>query len=166
MRLPDWLRRGLLKTLQRRTVVRRAPDFVIGEPESPYLLRWWVIPKNRWFNIYFHRFLRSDEDRALHDHPWWSASFILEGSYFEHVQGRETPHLRPQGHIGLRSGSALHRVELPRSEDTGEESPRWTMFLTGPKYRAWGFLCSKGWRHWETFCAPTAQGNTVGRGCD
>jgi hypothetical protein len=47
----------------------RPPDFVIGG-DSPYMLRWWIIPRNKFFNIYLHRFLRSDDDRALHDHPW------------------------------------------------------------------------------------------------
>lgn len=47
----------------------RAPDFYIGGNANPYLLRWWVIPRNRFFNVYLHKFLRDDDDRALHDHP-------------------------------------------------------------------------------------------------
>jgi len=35
----------------------RKPDFVIGRAGAPYLERWWVIPRNRWFNIYLHHFL-------------------------------------------------------------------------------------------------------------
>lgn len=42
----------------------RNPDFIIGGAD-PYMLRWWVIPRNKVFNIYLHRFLRSDDDRAL-----------------------------------------------------------------------------------------------------
>ena len=48
----------------------REPDFIIGGHEAPYLRRHWLIPRNRFFNIYVHEFLRSDDDRALHDHPW------------------------------------------------------------------------------------------------
>ena len=37
-----------------------------------YLSRWHIIPRNRYFNIYLHKFVGSDDDRALHDHPWRS----------------------------------------------------------------------------------------------
>jgi hypothetical protein len=48
--------------------------------------RWWVIPRNKFFNIYLHHFLHSDDDRALHDHPWWNVSILLRsGSYVEHT---------------------------------------------------------------------------------
>jgi hypothetical protein len=60
------------------------PDFIIGGTENPYLLRWWVIPRNRWFNIYPHHMLRDDDPRALHDHPWWNVSIVLKGGYMEH----------------------------------------------------------------------------------
>lgn len=64
----------------------RYPDMVIGEAIDPYLLRWWIIPRNRFFNIYLHKFMRSDDDRALHDHPWaWNLSLIIKGSYIEHM---------------------------------------------------------------------------------
>jgi hypothetical protein len=50
----------------------RDPDFIIGNP--PYMLRWWLLPRNPTFNVYYHRILRDDDDRALHDHPWPSFS--------------------------------------------------------------------------------------------
>ena len=56
---------------------KRPPNAIIGGPENPYLLRWWLIPRNRWFNVYLHQFKRSDDDRALHDHPWINASIVL-----------------------------------------------------------------------------------------
>lgn len=62
---------------------RRLPDFVIGGHANPYLLRWWLIPRNRVFNIYLHKFLRDDDDRALHDHPWFWCSIMLRGEYVE-----------------------------------------------------------------------------------
>ena len=53
----------------------REPDFVIKTPEgAPYLLRWHVVPRNRWLNVYHHLFLASDPGRAPHDHPWVSRS--------------------------------------------------------------------------------------------
>jgi hypothetical protein len=45
----------------------RKPDFVIGDH---YLHRWWVVPRNEKSNVYLHEILHSDDDRAMHDHPW------------------------------------------------------------------------------------------------
>lgn len=61
----------------------RPPNFVIGRPEDPYLLRWFLVPRNRFLNVYLHKFLRDDDDRALHDHPWWFVSVVLKGTYRE-----------------------------------------------------------------------------------
>lgn len=60
-------------------MIKRKPDLCIGGEDSPYLKRWWLIPRNRFFNVYLHQFLKDDDDRALHDHPWWSVSFLLKG---------------------------------------------------------------------------------------
>src|SRR3546814_8204117 len=42
----------------------RKPDITIGGEDNPYLRRWYIIPRNRWFNVYLHEFLRDDDDRA------------------------------------------------------------------------------------------------------
>ena len=47
------------------------PDFVVGAYQ---LERWWLIPRNRFLNVYLHRFDHSDEDRALHDHMYLNLS--------------------------------------------------------------------------------------------
>ncbi len=139
----------------------RPPDFVIGRPEQPYLRRWWVIPRNRIFNIYLHQFLRSDDDRALHDHPWLNASILLRGEYTEHTIQRGGINMRKvykAGAIKLRLAVAAHRVELHAGEC-------WSLFITGPAIRSWGFHCPAGWRHWREFTAPHNSGE-IGRGCD
>lgn len=65
---------------------KRPPDKIIGEDHDPYLLRWHLIPRNKFFNIYLHKFMRSDDDRALHDHPWsWNISLLIKGAYIEHM---------------------------------------------------------------------------------
>jgi hypothetical protein len=140
----------------------RPPDFVVGDPDQPYLKRWWLIPRNRYFNIYLHHFLRSDEDRALHDHPWPNVSILIEGSYIEHTINaggiKKTQELRA-GDIKMRpSGKSAHRIEIL--------NPCWTLFITGMIYRNWGFHCpDKGWVPWEEFTSPSNKGLT-GRGCD
>lgn len=43
---------------------------------------------------------------------------------------------------------------------------RWTLFVTGPVMRQWGFHCpDKGWRHWKEFTAEGKPGE-IGPGCD
>lgn len=153
----------------------RYPDFIIGE-DDPYLLRWFIIPRNRLFNIYLHKFVRSDDDRALHDHPWlFNISILLKGSYVEHTpEGNEI--VRKAGDIKGRWGKAPHRIELERKRQwykphlypyhMRKEIPVWTLFITGPKIREWGFYCPNGWRVWYEFVDSKAGGNKTGRGCD
>lgn len=140
----------------------RAPDFIIGGKDDPYLLRWFVIPRNRFFNIYLHCFCRSDDDRALHDHPWANASLLLRGRYVEHTIDAGGVHKRRElraGDFRFRwSGKFAHRVELV-------DGRCWTLFFTGPRYREWGFHCDRGWVHWETFTAQDDRG-AIGRGCE
>lgn len=141
----------------------RQPDFVIGELSDPYLLRWWVIPRNRWFNIYLHNIVRSDDDRALHDHPWWSCSIVLKGGYWEIVPGLHQ-YWRWPGSIVFRRAKSLHRLALERLTGPAEAASCWTLFITGPRVREWGFQCPQGWVHWRDFTAGK-NGETIGRGC-
>lgn len=135
----------------------RKPDFIIGPHGLPYLRRWWVIPRNRFFNIYLHQILKSDDDRALHDHPWINCSILLRGSYREITPRGEF--VRKAGSLVFRRAKSAHRLVV---EDGAEV---WTLFITGPVIREWGFHCPKGWRHWKQFVNERDTGQ-VGRGCD
>lgn len=137
---------------------RRPPDFVIGPPEAPYLRRWWLVPRNRWCNVYLHQILRSDDDRALHDHPWWNVSIILRGSYIEVMPGQRDKY-RNVGSVVFRRAEQLHRLVIDKIS-----GPAWTLFITGPRVREWGFQCPKGWVPWHEFTKPGAKGQ-VGKGC-
>ncbi|WP_428485976.1 hypothetical protein [Rhodopila sp.] len=142
-------------------VLARPPDVMIGGPDTPYLRRWWIIPRNRWCNLYLHHFLRSDDDRALHDHPWASLSILLRGRYREHLvtgPGKLTVRLRRPFRPILRRAVTAHRVALI------DDQPVWTLFITGPRRREWGFLCPNGWRHWKAFTDPADPG-AIGPGC-
>ena len=143
----------------------RTPDVMIGGHDNPYMLRWFVIPRNRWLNIYHHMVLRSDDDRALHDHPWWSISIVVNGGMFEHRTGKDRRFI-PAGKIVLRTATSAHRLELEEGKYCR------TLFITGPRIREWGFYCPKaspagGWRHWKDFTSFEENGDstTVGRGC-
>lgn len=152
----------------------RSPDFVIGKPGSPYMRRWYVIPHNRWFNIYLHNIVRSDDDRALHDHPWWNVSIVLRGGYWEvmppwrplypdmcldlfHAPKTVRVRRRP-GSIVFRRACDAHRLEV------AEGASCWSLFITGPKLREWGFWCPQGWKVWTQFVDMTNTG-AIGPGC-
>jgi len=155
------------------TALGRKPDFVIGDKEKPYLLRWWVIPRNRFFNIYLHKFCKSDDDRALHDHPWtFNISILLKGNYIEHRLNKKLV-LRRRFIPYFRWGKAPHRVQLLPHPDNcrfdphyNSELPVWTIFITGRIVREWGFYCPKGWKHWKEFVATRPGGNSIGNGCE
>lgn len=157
----------------------RKPNQVIKRDDgSVYLNRWHIIPRNRFVNLYLHQFLASDDDRALHDHPWAFLSWILKGQYFEHTPANWDPQethvkLRKRWSFAYRPADWIHRIELDFDPEYCEhdvlshdgnnyhvvkypylvkhEKPVWTLILTGPRKRAWGFHCESGWRHWAVF---------------
>lgn len=139
--------------------------FVIGPDNDPYLKRWFIIPRNRWFNVYLHHFHRSDDPRALHDHPWRNLSILLSGSYLEHLRDGTVKLRKPWRpwafwRLPMRGATSAHRVELIDGRKV------WTLFLTGRKVRAWGFLCPKGWIPWTEFVEERSGGNAAGKGCE
>lgn len=136
-----------------RGVMHRKPDFVIG---NDYLRRWWIIPRNERCNVYLHEILHSDDDRALHDHPWVNTSYILSGGYIEHTP--DGVFERKAGDVVERASDALHRLEVIDGHSCI------SLFITGPKVRDWGFECPQGWVPWQEFTDPTDSSQT-GRGC-
>ena len=95
---------------------KRPPDVVIGGWQRPYLLRWWLVPRNRFFNVYLHQFCRSDDDRALHDHPWPSVSIALSGTMQERYRAGQTERLRSvhAGDVIMRGARFAHRLNPDR----------------------------------------------------
>lgn len=198
MRIPMFLCNALLRYLKRRTSDVRPPDVHIGGKEMPttsfvenhgyparvgtpvfsgtYMERWWVIPRvPKRINIYLHRILRSDDDRALHDHPGWSISIVLAGGYFEVMPvdpakplGDTITYWRPPGFMRFRKAQASHRLVLPAigGEVTGPSNLQesWSLFIMGPAKRVWGFWCPSGWRPWQEFTGVEAGGSKYLRG--
>ena len=117
--------------------------------QEPYLERYYVFLRDRkWFpfNVFIHRFLKSDPD-DVHDHPWPYFTLILRGGYWEwkpnfDSQGRkisETRHWRGPGHFRFCQAKSYHRIELAPGVEC------WTMFVPGPQRRQWGFLVNDSW---------------------
>lgn len=176
--------RRLAEALIRR-ITRRPPDVIIGGADAPYLRRWHVLPRNRIFNLYLHHFLRDDDDRALHDHPWAWCSLVLAGGYYEHTiaaGGIHRRRWRPAGSVRISGPRRAHRIELHKHWVTRPGTVRdgadvsqitqhqtvtcFTLFATGPTVRNWGFHCpQRGWVPWQDFTDPADPGLT-GRGCE
>jgi hypothetical protein len=125
-----------------------------GEQGEPYLERYYVASLGwiglKGWHAYLHRFVDSDPDRGLHDHPWGLAmSLVLTGGYDEvrfaagsakAGQGRTiTRRIRP-GRINRLRGEDYHRVVLQGGR------PAWTLFMHGPRVKGWGFLRNGDYR--------------------
>jgi len=108
-----------------------------------YMQRWWLIPYNRFgIAMRLHHILRSDDDRAFHDHPWPYLSIILRGHYTE-VRPWYDPSEFYVGTIRRRYGPGSFLWRRARSWHRLEVAPGetvWTLFITGPKRQSWGFL--------------------------
>jgi len=148
-----------------RVVMSRGPDSIIGRGADAfapdYIRRWWIVPRNRMCNVYLHCFGRSDDDRAHHDHPWlFNASLILSGELIEHTiaaGGVSSARRLTEGDLRIRLGRSPHRLELVSKR-------AWTLFVTGPRVRPWGFHCPSRWVPWQEFTDPQDSGR-AGRGC-
>jgi hypothetical protein len=129
----------VIERLLYRLTARLPCRFIDGEGGAPYLERYYLLGLLGW-HVYLHRFVDSDPDRGLHDHPWERAvSLVLSGGYDElrpiggdpaRVSSR---HIRPWRLNSLR-GTDYHRVLLR------DRRPAWTLFAHGPRVKGWGFL--------------------------
>jgi len=107
---------------------------------EPYLERYYIFLKERQnfpFNVFLHRFLKSDPDE-LHDHPWNFRTIILRGGYWEHT--REGKFWRKPWSYRYCPANTFHRVELdPNVKEC------WTLFIPSKSYKEWGFMTKNGW---------------------
>lgn len=85
----------------------------------------------------------------LHDHPWDFVSIILKGSYLEYLGGggpdcynngvAKRLVVRRAWRPARRNAEQQHRVIIPTDPETGERPVVWTLCITGPERREWGF---------------------------
>lgn len=100
----------------------------LGNPECPYMRRW-VLDFGQ-FSIRLHHWLASDDQRNFHDHPWWFVTLILWGGYVDQSPEGDDP--LKQGSIRFRKAEFQHTVNV-------NKGGCWSVLLTGPTTRRWGF---------------------------
>ena len=138
----NWFLKLLERYGRKRIIMDRIND-------EPYLERYYLFLKDRKkfpFNIFLHKFLKSDPD-DVHDHPWPYATLIIKGGYWEWIpqfddkglKYGEVAKWRGPGHFRTCSANSFHRIELDPSVDC------WTIFMPGPQKREWGFLVKNKW---------------------
>ena len=138
----------LEKIGRKRIVLDRASS-------EPYLERYYLFLKDRKnfpFNVFLHKFLKSDPD-DLHDHPWPYATIILKGGYYEWTpvydkNGRKITEVSRwcgPGHFRVCGANSFHRIELD------PDVTCWTLFMPGPQRREWGFMVKDTWVQWQEY---------------
>lgn len=148
-----------MKSLYSRFVARVVDGIIARAKRTPYthlpgyMERYWLVQPSRWtfgLGVRVHHILRSDLDRDMHTHPWWSISVILRGVYWE-VMPAPAPDApgalvggyanlnepffcfqRKPGHITFRRRTARHKLMLFRG-------PVWSLFIHGRDHGAWGY---------------------------
>ena len=113
-------------------------EISLDNDKTVYLRRFDIVRKEDHQNTYLHHILQSDKGRDLHDHPWDFSTFILWGSYIEHLPNGKS---LKRGMFSFRRHNAswIHRLELIN------DRPVWTLFRVGPKSeKIWGFYTKTG----------------------
>lgn len=101
----------------------------LGLPECPYVYRW-MLGHRKIGSIRLHHWLGPDDDRAVHDHPWWFVSYVLRGYYTDCAD---------TGGTCMSQGVARFRPALHRHTVVPGPDGCWTLVLTGAVRRPWGF---------------------------
>lgn len=100
----------------------------LGLPECPYVIRWKL--ETPAGSLRLHHWLRPDDDRAFHDHPWWFVTIVLKGGYTDRSS---------RGDDRLHAGSVRFRPALHQHTVYPGANGAWTLVVTGRKLRDWGF---------------------------
>lgn len=139
------------------SMAKHLPCHVVpGSDGSVYLRRYGVVDLPDGGHVYLHRIERSDEDSALHDHPWPANALILVEGYREERRvvdvtmptryDVERQRFKP-GDVNPIMTDTFHRIDLI------DGRPAWTILLTGPKVqRPHG---QDSWSFWDRATGAT-----------
>lgn len=101
---------------------------LLGNPKNPYMKRW--VFDFKLFSIRIHHWLASDDLRYPHDHAWNFLTIILKGGYTD---------ISPSGNDVVKAGNIRYRKATHQHSVKVNPSGCWTLMLTGPEFRKWGF---------------------------
>lgn len=134
----------------------RPPDETVGDPLAPHIRRW-VIYRGRWFQIVLHQWLKSDPP-VPHDHSWWNVSVRLRGRAIEFNKSEQHFH-REAGWGEIHTGLPMRRVRFRRATDRHfvelVTPTMWTLFITGPHVREWGYWKRGQFISWRNYRGQT-----------
>ncbi len=131
---------------------KRLPHEIIRIDGAPYLTRFYLSGKANQRVVgekpqfFLHHFHKSDQGRELHNHPYTGTSLILAGGYIEErmselatIGGKAFTEVSATtylpGDINTLGLADYHRTDL-----LNKELGCWTLFVTGPRLKEWGFL--------------------------
>jgi len=112
-------------------------DRILGPDGERYLDRYHLTDSVR-----LHHIMSDDAQDDMHDHPWDLTSVLVTGGYREVTPAGELEHWAPS--VIVRQAEEPHRLELLAG-------PMWTIAITGPVRRRWGFHTPAGWVHWRDY---------------
>lgn len=131
---------------------------IVNCNREPYLTRWYLFRRPR-IAFFLHLFIRSDEERALHDHPWSFITIILWRGYIEHTENIEVcecgsfdckfsklvKRARRKWPLMIcwRPAEWRHRVELVKGKQAV------TIVIRFKERREWGFWERTGFVQWN-----------------
>lgn len=116
------------------------PCRLITRDGTPYLERYFLC---RIFGLtaYLHRFVGSDGDKEVHNHPWNSMALCLAGGYEEERLTGLCIHQHWQHRLRRIFPGKLNRIRANDFHRIAKTKPEtWTLFVHGRCRLGWGFL--------------------------
>lgn len=121
-----------------------------------YMGRWWIVAPGTWQSrllqgltadryesIRLHHINRPDNDRDLHNHPFYYRTFVLDGYYSEVRRDRKG--VPSYWQILTAGKSSTGGIEMWHRIDDVSPQGVWTFFCMGPNHDEWGFDTDDGY---------------------
>lgn len=124
------------------------PLVLIDENNGREFLKRWRLVQTPWFSVFIHRMQVPDPGFDLHDHPWAFLSVVLVGGYQEIKAATRRTWAQHKRHRGRWSVGGIRLDECHRVASL-DRTPTWTLIVTGPTRRRWGFDVGGEWQDWE-----------------
>lgn len=112
----------------------------LGDKNNPYLVRYTFLFFN--FSIRIHHWIRSDDERAFHDHAYNFISILLKGSYYNITPNSKKLIKAP--FVWYSKATDQHYLKIVKEA--------WTIVLCSKPFRKWRFyINNKSFRPLEYF---------------